>query len=852
MCAAVGLLFFSGDENPAANDSARIKFQQKDSLTPYIVKLYELIDDNPFYFSNKADSLLNTLWRQPATIDEQTNYLDFILNIAYHLLQQGQIPASCRWYERGLNYQQANKLVYETAEYIYKPLGNNYVRLGDYDKAVAMQELAIEEAVKNNKPELLPSLYSNLAISYYWLKKYDAVQKNCNKGLDAVDSNITVKGLLYNVKADAFYEAGMKDSAAYYNQKALQFFQSPDAVESDHGWAASALQLSAKLLNDQQKYQAAITKLRNAEKILEEQYPESRQRDKAKLQVEKGNLFLKINQYDSSRVAFVKGISYFKVSRNGFYPDHTVTALYFGLAQSFEQMDADNSMHYYQLAVANDYYANQLITSSYNSLAGGAADQQMQQKSIAAFEKQFKLTGNEQHIRQMLWLIELNKGRKLLNEVQRSNQWKGDSSNNSTQQMFRELRYDYLLLAETKDSAVKQSIQQRIRAQELHLGLQEQRFAALLKEPSFEVFQQTISQLVKQATVVSYYAGADSLLKIVCDSNRIRYDQMPRAAAENSVKEFVETYFTVNSSAYSNNPSAYFTTANQLYKFLFPVDINQTNRLIISPDAFIHLLPFEALVTKEQQFVAEEKEISYTYSLLQYVNSEKEKKQVLPVQIFTFTRDHLNFPALPNASTEAALIKKHFSATAEDAVQTAADEFLQNIQQPSVLHVATHAVADDSLQQPYLVLKNKLYLGQLQYTTTASPLVVLTACETAAGTLQTGEGVVSLARAFISKGVKGVVASRWKVDDAVAPVFVKEFYLQLKENHSPSAALFEARKKYLSTAANLSAKNPMLWAGFCYTGVEQEVDLKTKGGLNWLWLLLFLIFPFIFFRKKII
>ena len=161
-----------------------------------------------------------------------------------------------------------------------------------------------------------------------------------------------------------------------------------------------------------------------------------------------------------------------------------------------------------------------------------------------------------------------------------------------------------------------------------------------------------------------------------------------------------------------------------------------------------------------------------------------------------------------------------------------------------------YAVVNDSSNQPYLVLQKKFYLAQLQYTVTASPLVVLTACETAAGQLQTGEGIVSLGRAFISKGVKGVVASRWKVDDAVAPVFVKTFYEQLNSIHSPAAALMHARKKYLQSTTSLSQKNPLLWAGFSYMGVEQQIELKKATRVSWYWWLLIPIIIIIILQKR--
>ncbi len=845
-------LFFSGDDLPPQKETWRNKYQQKDSLGLYLDKLFELTDDHSFYFSNKADSLLKTLWRQPINEREQIAYLDFILNIAYHLLQQGQIPASTRWYEAGLNYQQQNKLnSYETEEFILKPLGNNYVRLGDYDKAVAIQQMAIEYAEKQNKQELFSSLYSNLAITFFWLKKYDEVQLNCNKGLQYISFNTTSTGLLYNVKADAFYEAGIKDSASVYNQKALQFFRSPEAVEVDAVWIVSTLGLSSKLLKDKKQFGQAVIKLQNAEQILQQFYPETRQRDKARLLVEKGNLFLQLKNTDSSLANFKLGLQYFQFSGSAFYPDNTVTALYFGLAKSLKHQNADSSLYYYQLAMENDYYTNQLVSTSVNSLQNNAViDEGMNHEAINAFYQKYKLTAKEEYLQKQLWLMELSKGRKLLNEVNRTKQWATDSSMQQTQQLFRELRYDYLLLAETTDSIRKTQIEQRIRQQELALGLEENRFAQLLKEPSFALFKQKLNEVTASASLLSYYVTGDSLYCVMADSNILKVIVLNAAEVNTKLTQLFKTYFKDGSTAFNNNPKNYFHLSYEFYQLVQPFTI-PVQQLVISPDGLLHQLPFEALSTDgKEAFLGGEKQISYLYSFLQYVNEEKTDNTAMPVTVFSFIKQHLGFAALPNSATEEKYLSSHFSSTTSNAVQTTEEMFVESMQSKSVLHIATHAVAGDSANQPFLVLKNKFYLGQLQYSIAASPLVVLTACETAAGQLQTGEGVVSLGRAFISKGVKGVVASRWKVDDAVAPVFVKAFYEELNETHSPAAALLQARKKYLQTATNLSQKNPLLWAGFSYMGVEQQIELKKGGSFNWYWLLLLLIVPVVYLWRK--
>jgi CHAT domain-containing protein len=721
------------------------------------------------------------------------------------------------------------------------------VRLGDYDKAIALQQSAIEQATAEQKLNLLPSLYSNKAITYYWLGNYAATQSSCNIGLQFITQQPTVTGLLYNVKADAFYAAKKNDSAFYYNEKALAFFRSADAVDADASWMVSALQLSAKLLYDQQQWNKALQKLQNAEKILEQTYPDSRQRDKAKLKAEKGNLFLQLQQADSSIQNFKDGLLYFNISNTDYFPDHTVTTLYAGLAKAFAKQKPDTAAYYYQLTVANDYYCNQLITVSANALQSSNSNT-ISEEAIVFFEEQYRRTGKQELLQQLLWLVELSKGRKLLNEQNRSRQWQSDGTDLLRQQLFAELRNDYLLLAETNDAAKKAFISERIRKQELQLGLQENRFAQLLEQPSLQQFQQKLKEVTAKADFISYTLVNNRVYLLHVTDGTVNCKLLPLTVKQQT-DSLLQTYFFPTSSAYNNKPAAYFQLSNEVRKQLLPLDLKNKS-LIISADAWLHNLPFEALSSDgKQQFLAEQAAVSYVYSFLQYVRAAKQSTEKIPVTVYTFNQQQNEFAALPNSIVEAKQLRKKLNTTTYEATTTDANAFVASMQSGAVLHIAAHAVADSS-QQPFLVLKQKFYLGQLQYVVTAAPLVVLTACETAAGKVQDGEGVASIGRAFISKGVKGVVASRWPVDDAVAPLFVQSFYTSLQEQHSPVTALHDARKQYLQNTTSLAQKNPLLWSGFSYIGIDQQLQLQTSS-VNWYWLLMLALLPigYYFFRK---
>ena len=91
-------------------------------------------------------------------------------------------------------------------------------------------------------------------------------------------------------------------------------------------------------------------------------------------------------------------------------------------------------------------------------------------------------------------------------------------------------------------------------------------------------------------------------------------------------------------------------------------------------------------------------------------------------------------------------------------------------------------------------------------------LVVLSACETGLGEVVPGEGIYGLRRAFQRAGVKHLVSSLWKVDDAAAQKFMQYFYSSLVEEKKVDAAFQHA-------VARLKEQypEPYYWGAFTMT-----------------------------------
>ena len=102
-------------------------------------------------------------------------------------------------------------------------------------------------------------------------------------------------------------------------------------------------------------------------------------------------------------------------------------------------------------------------------------------------------------------------------------------------------------------------------------------------------------------------------------------------------------------------------------------------------------------------------------------------------------------------------------------------------------------------------------------------LVVLSACQTALGKAESGEGVIGLVRGFQMAGAKRVIASLWQVDDEATRLLMQHLYdgmLREEDPLSPAEALREAALKVRGSTGSRgqSFAAPRYWAAFVAYG----------------------------------
>uniref|UniRef100_UPI003BA74981 CHAT domain-containing protein n=1 Tax=Emticicia sp. TaxID=1930953 RepID=UPI003BA74981 len=305
----------------------------------------------------------------------------------------------------------------------------------------------------------------------------------------------------------------------------------------------------------------------------------------------------------------------------------------------------------------------------------------------------------------------------------------------------------------------------------------------------------------------------------------------------------------------------------ELYDVLIkPIEkaIEGKKRLIIIRDAELNYLPFEVLAKQKDDYLLKKYIISYAYSASLLLPVKREQKQGSGLLGFapfannsfqqSLFRDK-NLGQLPKSGSEVEKIGGDIYLEDEATKK----RFYETYRNKNVIHFATHATTDDTDplksfiafypdSADYKLFTNELYDLDLRNTS----LVMLSACETGAGKLQKGEGVMSLSRAFTYAGAKAVITTLWNAHDEASAYISERFYKHLKGGIKTDEALRQAKLDFLSSDLALRYEHPYYWANFILIGPAETIDFGTNW---WVWgfsiiFLLFLIFMVTKFRGK--
>ena len=281
--------------------------------------------------------------------------------------------------------------------------------------------------------------------------------------------------------------------------------------------------------------------------------------------------------------------------------------------------------------------------------------------------------------------------------------------------------------------------------------------------------------------------------------------------------------------------------------------VNGAARVLVSPDGELSRVPFAALTDGSGLLLIEHQRIGWLTSARSLVMAmaprlptarrpEPELDLVLLADP-KFGTGSSAPPALPGTAAEARDVPALLSSGRGQQVLTGADanaRALLSVRNPRVLHVATHGIhlerdtfGLDALGYESLLARSALLLAADRPAAPSSgvtaleisgldlratQLVTLSACDSGAGAVTRGSGVVGLARAFALAGAQNLLLSLWRIEDAATATLITDFYRRLA-TASPADALHESQLAAL-TRQRAAGQSPAVasWAAFVLQG----------------------------------
>lgn len=384
-------------------------------------------------------------------------------------------------------------------------------------------------------------------------------------------------------------------------------------------------------------------------------------------------------------------------------------------------------------------------------------------------------------------------------------------------------------------------------------------FFAKSYSPEIAGIDDVAGKLLHNQVLLEYSLSQDKLFTYVVTQGKYEmFSEIiyPEFHADmNSVYKSL-TGFNLHSSDYTNY--MYFVVSSaRLYNLLIAPYRKWTGlqRLIIIPDGILCFLPFETLL----QYVPDTKYADYSKlpymvktNAVSYSNSatllfiDKGIKtasrgllavapvyNTLPACSNHLIPDSSVFSPIAGAKEESENILKVIDGLLLEGETATETEFRKICSGFQILHFAMHSMADSvNYFNPFLFFGNcdstndGLFYGwEIPESGINASLVVLSACGTGTGKFNRGEGVLHIARSFLSAGCPAVIMTLWDVDDLSSIGLITMFYKFLFKKDEIDIALQKAKIKYLASADPLNS-HPYYWAAYIVTGNTDVIKLR--------------------------
>ena len=369
--------------------------------------------------------------------------------------------------------------------------------------------------------------------------------------------------------------------------------------------------------------------------------------------------------------------------------------------------------------------------------------------------------------------------------------------------------------------------------------------------------------------IVEYFVGEENIYIFFITAGDLSVRRLTPPESRRTLR-LVSNFIGLLSSKEITN-SDIVPAGRRLYDALFGAAgrecLSGIKNLIFIPDRTLYYLPFETLVPGEEpgsgrtpsRFLLEDYRISYAPSASTLVSIlERQERTQAEADLLSIGNPSLGrtgdmkrggktgndllseyylekrfvLHPLEFASREMEAISKLMAPGSRRIVAgaEATEDRVKKLPLSGykILHFATHSLLDEMVaSRSALVLSADARSGEDGFLQAReiynlklnADLVVLSACQTAGGKMEKGEGIQGLSRAFFCSGSRSVVASLWNANDESTSYFMRTFYGFLTEGKTKQEGLRLTKIKMCRS----DDWRPYHWAAFVLIGEGDAV-----------------------------
>jgi len=864
------------------------------------------------YYEKCLDAYIDLFGRESSEVG------NMYMNIASSLHRMTNYYEAERYYKEAFSiFQKSSKPTSVDFNRIYSNMGYLYRKMGDYERALEFGQKALEIKLLNYKKDH-PSVgkyYRNIGKAYQGMGAFEQalpfMEKCLRNQVKALGNKHAETGGAYGEFGSALADLERYDEALKFYFKALKILEA--ALEPTHPYLVGGYCNIGLVYQEMGQYDQAISWYQKAlDKFRDRIYQPTNliaeaQRRVAYVLFDQGKL-------DSALVLIQESLGEidptFKPTDIYEHPEQVESiqdkvsliplletkGLF--LADRFEETGTQKDL---EQAYQSFLLAIRVIEQLRKSYQSDEARQLLSSESTPIFIKAIQLaydlyerTGEIDYLWQAFEISEQSKASILWRHVSENIALQSSAvpADILTQiahlegeiERLEEEQFEEERSPEEQSNITGQLFDQKQKYEQLIATIEQQNPRYFeLKYQSPKVGLKTIQQSLSEGEgILEYFHSEEHIYIFLITPNNF---VGARQSAENTYAEIAsirennnQVDLILNKEASDQQRSAlaalYQTLIAPIKETIVPLD-----QLIIIPHGYLQFLPFEMLSERladdfrSMPYLLHTHQIQYAWSIpfwmqetpknqtfstsfVGFAPSFDQSQEALMAYVSRSFSDAL--PALTNTREEVQRANDYFQGSIWLDTQASEDQFKAVAHESQIVHLATHAFADntqplksglafapDSLEDGFL------HAYEIYNMDIPADLAVMSACNTGYGKISEGEGVMSLGRAFAYAGCQSILMSLWPANDQSTATLMDAFYGYLSSGYTKDQALRQAKLDYLDQADPLTA-HPYFWANMVAVGDMRPLSSPSPS-LSYVWAplgLLFAVFLFFILGKR--